>query len=44
MDDHGNIVTVKACTGWFLSNSDNAHARACDKANKALKEIIGDNF
>ena len=44
MDDHGNIITVEACAGWFLSNSDNAHARACDKANAALREIIGDNF
>lgn len=39
-DSNGNYVVVEACAGWFLSNSANAHERACDKALAALSAII----
>ena len=39
-DANGNLITVEACAGWFLSNSANAHERACDKALAALEAVI----
>jgi hypothetical protein len=29
-------ISATACAGWFLSNSDNAAERACDKARAKL--------
>lgn len=34
--DNGATITVTVCSGWFLSNSENAYARACEKAEEAL--------
>lgn len=39
-DSNGTYVVVEACAGWFLSNSTDAHDRACDKALAALSAII----
>lgn len=41
-DADGNVVTIEACAGWFLSNDLNAYARACDKALAALAAIVGE--
>jgi hypothetical protein len=40
-DANGNIVTIEACAGWFLSDDINAHDKACDKARAALGSIVG---
>lgn len=34
--ENGATITVTACAGWFLSNSDNAKARACEKVDEAI--------
>lgn len=34
--ENGATITVTACAGWFLSNSENAHARACEKVDNAI--------
>jgi uncharacterized protein YxeA len=39
-DSNGNLVSVTSCAGWFLSNSENAYNRACDKALAGLSAII----
>jgi hypothetical protein len=39
-DSDGNLISVTACAGWFLSNSLNAYERACDKALAGLAAIV----
>jgi hypothetical protein len=35
--DNGATIQVTACAGWFLSNSENAHERACEKVDQAIE-------
>lgn len=40
----GTGVSVTACAGWFLSNSDNAYNRACEKAQEGFESVYGHDY
>jgi hypothetical protein len=39
MGDNGATISITVCSGWFLSNSETAHARACEKADEAIAAV-----
>jgi len=40
---NGSTVSITACAGWFLSNSDAAEERACAKVDAAAGDLIPQN-
>ena len=34
-------ISVTAHAGWFLSNTENAYERACEKARQKLADLFG---
>lgn len=38
----GSGVSVTACSGWFLSNTDNSYNKACEKATVGFESLYGE--